>query len=191
MFMSSTLILTATTLMYCFGNAPTQEHRDLTLAERVVLDTPEVITLALTPLTRRRAAGVYEKDSVVYKRGARIVFDLVGTNTSMLTLTVKGWDTFSQNRPVLFRDGQEVGYRKGLDDVLNSKEKEPSMEIIHLKTMRLETNQAKSLEHIDLGYWYEHLAPGHYQLSTKHRFIHAGKWVESSSLTFEIGQNAN
>ncbi len=105
----------------------------------------------------------------------------------MLPLIVNGWDTFSQNRPLLFRHGQT--YRKGLDDVLKGKEKEPGMEVIHLRITRLESNQSKALEQIDLDNWYESLAPGHYQLSTRHRFVHGRKWVESSSVTFEVEPN--
>ncbi|HBB86293.1 MAG TPA: hypothetical protein DC047_01610 [Blastocatellia bacterium] len=163
-----------------------QENGGLTQAERVVLDTPEVITLELAPLYRRRAAGIYQRDSGLFKPGTRIVFELVGTNTSILKLTVRGWDTFVQNRPLLFRDGQTVEYRKGLDNVLKSKEKDSAMEVTHLTTTRLEPNQPKPLEQIDLSNWYEPLPPGHYQLSTRHRFAPGGKWVESSSVTFEV-----
>lgn len=187
--MSIKIILILAATLVCFVIAPAQEKEGLTQAERVVLDTPEVITLELAPLTRRRAAGVYQRDSGPFKRGTRIVFELVGTNTSMFPLIVNGWDTFNQNRPILFRDGQELAYREGLDDVLKGKEKEPGMEVIHLRITRLESNQPKALEQIDLDNWYEPLAPGHYQLSTRHRFVHAGKWVESSSVTFEVEPN--
>ncbi len=59
MFIKSILILAAT--LVCFVIAPAQENVNLTQAERVVLDNPEVITLELAPLTRRRAAGVYQR----------------------------------------------------------------------------------------------------------------------------------
>ena len=187
MFIKSIVLLTAT--LVCLVIALAQEKGGLTQAERVVLDTPEVITLELAPVTRRRAAGIYERNGGPFKGGAKIVFELVGTNTSILPLIVRGWDTFSQNRPLLFKDGQKVEYRKGLDDVLKSKEKEPAMEVTHPQITRLEPNQPKSLEQIDLGGWYEPLAPGHYHFSTRHRFVHAGKWVESSSVTFEVEPN--
>ncbi len=73
-----------------------QENQVLTQAQRVVPDTPEAIALELTPTTRRRSAGVYEKVSGPFKPGSKIVFELVGTNTSILSLVVYGWDTYSQ-----------------------------------------------------------------------------------------------
>jgi hypothetical protein len=163
-----------------------QENQVLTQAQRVVLDTPEVIALELTPITRRRSAGVYEKVSGPFKPGSKIAFELVGTNTSILSLVVYGWDTYSQNRLLLVRDGQEVPYRKGIDDVLKSKEKEPAMEVIHLAVTHLEPSQPKSVEQIDLSNWYEPLEPGHYQVSARHRFVHAGKWVDSASIVFDV-----
>lgn len=147
--------------------------------------------LELVPVTRRRAAGIYQRESGPFKTDARIVFELMGTNTSILPLLVRSWDTFSQNRTLLFRDGQQVGYRKGLDDVLKSKEKELAIEVLHVRITRMEPNQPKSLEQIDLGNWYEPLEPGHYQLSARHRFVHAGKWVESSTVTFEVEPKTN
>jgi hypothetical protein len=60
------------------------------------------------------------------------------------------------------------------------------MEYIHLVIAHLEPNQPKSIETIDLGDWYDSLEPGHYELSTRHRFVSAGKWVDSSSVTFEV-----
>lgn len=164
----------------------TGQEKGLTQAERIVVDNPEVIKLELTPVTQRRRARVYEKLSGPYKPSGKIAFDLLATNTSTFPLVVYGWDTFSQNRPLLFRNGQEVPYRKGLDDVLKSKDKELGMEVIHLVTTRLGPGQSTVIEKIDLNVWYDLLAPGSYELSLKHRFVQGRKWVDATSVTFEV-----
>src|SRR6185369_6901944 len=50
----------------------------------------------------------------------------------------------------------------------------------------LEPNREKIVEDLDLSYWYEPLEPGHYVLSTRHRFVQGGKWVDAASVTFEV-----
>lgn len=188
MSMKTILMLAATLIspMITVG----QESQSITQAQRVVLDTPEVIKLELTPITQRRSAGVYGKVSGPFKPGSKVSFELVGTNTSIWPLVVYGWDTYSQNRPLLFKDGQEVPYRKGLNDLLKSKEKEPAMEVIRLVITTLQPYQPKLVERIDLSNWYEPLEPGHYQFSARHRFVHGGKMVDSSSVTFRVEANA-
>lgn len=106
------------------------------------------------------------------------------TNTSMMPVLVQLIDPFFQNRPELYRDGQTVEYRKGLPEVLESKEKEPSTR--HRGTIRLEPGESTEMEYIDLNDWYEQLQPGHYQLSVRYRFGYWKKWVETNPLTFEV-----
>jgi hypothetical protein len=160
-------------------NGPTQAHR-------LVIENPEVIKLEVTPVTQRRRTGVYEKRSGPYKPGSNIAFDLLGTNTSTLPLMVYGWDTYSQNRPQLSKDGFDVPYRRGLEDVLKSKYKELGTEVIHLVTTRLEPGKPSVIEKISLNAWYETLSPGTYELSLKHRFMQSGKWVNAKPVTFQI-----
>lgn len=183
MYTRSGLILAATILSFV-GLAG--QEKGPTQAERLVVENPEVVNLALTPVTKRRRTGVYEKLSGPYKLGGRISFDLQGTNTSTFPLVVYGWDTFAQNRPLLFRNGQEVPYRKGLYEILKSKEKDAGMEIIHLVTTRLEPGQPTLIEKIDMNAWYEPLTPGSYELRLQHRFVRAGKWVDATPFTFEV-----
>jgi hypothetical protein len=189
MYIKNGSVLMAFALISAFVIATAGKNQEPTQAERVVRDNPEVILLELTPITRRRSAGVYEKVLKPFKPGSNITFELMGTNTSILPLVVYGWNTISQNRPMLFRDGQEVPYRKGLAESLKRTEKEP-MEVIHLVTTRLEPNQPKLIEKLDLGNWYEPLAVGHFQLTVRHRFVDSGKWVESTSITFELEPNS-
>ena len=154
-------------------------------AQRVVLDTPEVITLKLDPITRRVSAGVHRPLTGPFDSGGKIRFALVVTNTSLIPLTVRTWDHVAQNRPRLLRDNQEVPYREGLSEVVKQKDKEIG-DIVSMKAVTLEPNNEKTLEFVDLNDWYEPLRAGHYQLSTRHRFIQGGKWVESASITFEV-----
>lgn len=154
-------------------------------AQRVVLNTPEVITLKLDPITRRVSAGVHRPLTGPFDPGSKIRFELVATNTSLIPLIVRTWDHVAQNRPRLLRDNQEVLYREDLIEVVKQKDKEIG-DIVSIKLVTLEPNNEKTLEYIDLSEWYEPLRAGHYQLSTQHRFIQGGKWVDSASITFEV-----
>lgn len=154
-------------------------------AQQVVLDTPEVISLKLAALTRRASAGVYQQASGPFTPESKIKFALVATNTSLIPLPVRRWDQFAQNRPRLLRDNQEVPYRDGLTDLLKKKDRDTD-DIVSIVVITLAPNTEKTLEQIDLSNWYEPLQPGHYQLSTQHRFVQGGKWVDSASITFEV-----
>ena len=156
-----------------------------TQAQRVVLDTPEVIALKLVPVTRRAAAGIYKEVSGPFDEGNKIRFALVGINTSLLPLTVRRWDHYSQNRPRLLRDNQEVAYREGLGELLKKKDLETD-DIVNISVITLEPSNEKTLENLDMKDWYDPLKPGHYELSTQHRFVQGGKWVDSASITFEV-----
>lgn len=59
-------------------------------------------------------------------------------------------------------------------------------EVINVEVYHLEPNKQREIGIIDLDNWYESLEPGHYELSTRRRFVHGGKWVDSSSITFEV-----
>lgn len=155
-------------------------------AQQIVLDTPEVISLKLAGVTRRASAGVYEQVSGPFTPESKIKFALLATNTSLIPLPVRSWDQFAQNRPRLLRDNQEVPYRDGLTDLLKKKDHDTGGDIVSIVVITLAPNTEKTLEQIDLSNWYEPLQPGHYQLSTHHRFVQGGKWVDSASITFEV-----
>ncbi|HKO43548.1 MAG TPA: hypothetical protein VJU84_09665 [Pyrinomonadaceae bacterium] len=141
--------------------------------------------MELAPITQRRHAGVYEKLSGPFKPRSRIRFELVGTNNSILPLEVRRWDTLAQNKPRLFRDNQEVSYRRDIIDLLKDKHLGDS-EMVRLDVIRLAPGERKVLEYFNLNDWYEPLGPGHYELSTQHRFIQGGKWVNSAAIVFEV-----
>jgi len=161
------------------------QESQISQAQRIVLDTPEVIALKLTPVTRRTYAGAHQSVTGPFDTESKIRFTLVATNTSLMPLVVRTWDHRAQNRPHLLRDNQEVPYREGLNDLIKQKDNETG-DIVSIVGVTLEPNNEKRLENLDLNDWYEPLQPGHYQLSTQHRFIQGGKWVDSASITFEV-----
>jgi len=165
------------------------QDEKLSQAERVVLDTPEVISLKLAPITRRVSAGVKQLHAGPFDAESKIRFALVGSNTSLIPLVVRTWDYLAQNRPRLLRDNQEVPYRDGVSDILKQKDGDTG-DIISMQAITLQPNTDKTLEYLDLNAWYEPLKPGHYQLSTQHRFVQGGKWVDSASITFEVNPKA-
>ena len=160
-----------------------QENKN-SQAERIVLDTPEVIAVKLAPIMKRVSADLYKPHGGPFTAESNIKFAIVATNTSLVPLRLRSWDLYDQNRPRLLRDNQEIAYRNGLSDLL--KKKETDGDIISLNVITLEPNHEKTLEYLDLSNWYEPLQPGHYQLSTQRRFIQGGKWVDSASITFEV-----
>ena len=161
------------------------QEKQSSQAQQVVLDTPEVIKLKLAPITRRVSAGDYQPLTGPFDTETKIKFALIATNTSLIPLVVRTWDYRAQNRPRLLWDNQEVPYREGLSDLLTYKDSEIG-DIINIVAVTLDPNNEKRLEYIDLSDWYGPLKPGHYQLSTQHRFIQGGKWVDSDSITFEV-----
>ncbi len=173
-----TTILMASTLIASQESPGTQ-------SERVVLDTPEVISLKLSPLMQPVSENVNKPISGPFTTETKIKFSLVATNTTLIPLVVKKWDPFEQNRPRLLRDNQEVAYRAGLMDRLKSKDNDTG-DVISMALITLEPNREKIIEYLDLSNWYEPLEPGHYVLSTQHRFIQGGKWVDAASITFEV-----
>src|SRR5215217_2622788 len=115
------------------------QESQTTQAQRVVLDTPEVITLKLAPITRRVSAGVYQPLNGPFDLESKIRFGLVATNTSLIPLVVRTWDYRAQNRPRLLRDNQEVPYREGLSDLLTQKDSEIG-DTISILAVTLEPN---------------------------------------------------
>lgn len=167
--------------------SPTGATQDLPQAQRVVLDNPEVILLEFAPLTRRVSADVYESMSGPFKPSDTIRFNLMGTNTSLIELVVRRWDNYAQNKPSLFRDNQELPYRKDMAELIKGRHtKDSDWEPISVRGIKLSPNEPKLLQTLSLDDWYEPLGPGHYVLSTQHRFSQGGKWVESSAITFEV-----
>ena len=118
-----------------------------------------------------------------FKTDDRIMFQIILTNVSNTPILVPIGDIRKQLRPKLIRDGDPVSYRKSLDELLAQKDNEP--DFTRAKGANLGPGE-KAVTFLDLKDWYEPLKHGHYDLSVRERFIWGGRWVESSSITFEV-----
>ena len=149
-----------------------------------VISNPEVIKLEVLPRTLEMGenSSVFEKP---YTQGDRLYFRLRMTNTSMMPVEVPVGDPYTQDRPVLYKDGDVVAYRKQVSDLVEVRETQMS-EHARAWIAQLKSNESKILQRFNLYDWYEDLGPGHYQLSVKHRFQPGQSWYESSSVTFDI-----
>lgn len=183
MYVRAILIL-VTLSLFCTAS-PIHSSQELSQAQRVVLDNPEVILLEFAPLRRQVSENIIEKMSGPFKPTDAIRFNLMGTNTSLIELIVLRWDNYAQNKPRLFRDNQEVAYREDMAELIKARHTKDS-EPTSMRGIKLSPNEPKLLQTFDLADWYEPLGPGHYVLSTQHRFRQGGKWVESAAITFEV-----
>jgi hypothetical protein len=149
-----------------------------------VISNPEVVKLEVLPRTLEMGenSSVFEKP---YTQGDRLYFRLRMTNTSMMPVEVPVGDPYAQDRPVLYKDGDVVAYRKQVSDLVEVRETQIS-EHARGWIAQLKSNESKILQRFNLYDWYEDLGLGHYQLSVKHRFQPGQSWYESSSITFDI-----
>jgi hypothetical protein len=85
----------------------------------------------------------------------------------------------------LLRDGDIVPYKKEAQRSVEKALTEPPNE--SSAEMQFLPEKDYVLQRINLSDWYETLLPGHYQLTVRRRFIWEGEWVQSDSITFDIG----
>ena len=167
-------------LVLGFGRVPVDSQHKQT---PFILEHPELVELELLP----RNLELNENPEVLrapYATKSKIYFRLQATNRSLQKVTLLIIDSYVQDRPELFRDGQIVPYKKGVDELLRAKDKDPFRKLV--QDVRLDPNESKGIGFIYLNDWYERLQSGHYQLSVKHRFEPGQDWIDSSSITFEV-----
>ena len=85
----------------------------------------------------------------------------------------------------LLRDGDVVPYNKEAQLRVEKTSTEPPNDSSMFRQLPPEKDHI--LRTINLLDWYETLLPGHYQLTAKRRFVWGGEWVQSESLTFDVG----
>src|SRR6267378_6474849 len=110
-----------------YGNIP--GHSQDRSPRIYLLEHPELVRLELLP----RRLELNEDSEVLrapYPTGAKIYFRVQATNTSLQKVTLFIIDTYFQDRPELFRDGQIVPYKKGVDDLLRAKDKQPFTRLV-------------------------------------------------------------
>lgn len=119
-----------------------------------------------------------------FKEGDKIKVKVVITNSSNDPVRVPITDTYLQNRPQLYKDGDLLPYLKTIERVTQVDEAPTSF--LRTDSGILSPSTPKLVEVISLSDWYKPLKPGHYRLTVKHRFEWGGTWIESSPGTFEV-----
>lgn len=96
------------------------------------------------------------------------------------------FDTYYQNRPQLYKNGELIPYRRETAKLVESKDRDP-VTIISIRGFMLEPATTEELDALKLTDWYGPLLPGSYKLINRHRFAISGSWsAESEELIFEV-----
>jgi hypothetical protein len=146
-----------------------------------LLQKPDFITLRLAYNYLERPTDTPQS----YKVKDSISFQLLMTQSLSETIVIEqSRDPFRSTRTELFRDGDHVAYSKAAQWRIDRDDNQPpegSAAPLTLLPGRESGQTAIRLEN-----WYEPLAPGHYQLSVRKRFVWDGEWIQSNALTFEV-----
>jgi hypothetical protein len=121
-----------------------------------------------------------------YKVESNLRVKILVTNNSSTLIKALIVDTYYQNRPNLFKDGQLVSYREEVAKLVRAKDTDP--EFIRVgSVVFLSPTTTTELEELNLGDWYGSLKPGLYVLTNRHRFALNEPWSgESEKLLFEV-----
>ena len=85
----------------------------------------------------------------------------------------------------LLRDGDVVAYKKEAQEQVDRAFSEPPND--SSAPIQFLSEKDYALRRLNLSDWYQTLLPGHYQLTVKRRFVWGGEWVQSDSITFDVG----
>jgi len=139
------------------------------------------VKLALTPTNVQRPPK-----GTPYLVANKPRFTVAVTNNSSSQIRDLVLDTYYQNRPTLYKNGQLVPYRKETANLVRVKERDPVFVSIRGGAL-LEPGTTAEIEELNLTDWYEPLAPGIYKLTNRHRFQINGPWtVDSEPLVFRV-----
>src|SRR6266851_1453307 len=177
--MCNRILIIVTLVLVVSGFGVSQEKK----SPPYLLKNPQVIRLELLS----RKLELNEDPKVLlepYTTLSNIYFRVMATNTSSEQVTLSIMDQYFQNRPLLFRDGDILPYRTGVNALLAAKDKDPF--ISQTQAVNLVPDETRLIGFIYAKDWYGRLPVGHYQLSLKHRFEAGQDWVESSSITFDV-----
>lgn len=121
-----------------------------------------------------------------YKVAGELRIKLNVTNNSDEVLKALVVDTYYQNRPKLFKNGQPVAYKKGIENLVQAKDEEFTFVRVG-SVVEIQPTATAELEELKLDDWYDTLKPGSYKLINRHRFQIDAAWSGySAPLLFEV-----
>ena len=145
------------------------------------MQTNADVKLALTPTNLQRPPK-----GKPYLLGNKPRFTVMVTNNSSSQIRDLVLDTYYQNRPTLYKNGELVPYRKETANLVGVKDSDPVFVSIRGGAL-LEPATTTEIEELNLANWYEPLTSGVYKLTNRHRFQINGPWtVDSEPLLFRV-----
>ena len=143
---------------------------------------------SLTAVKIKMVPSHFQREGVKpYQVGSKGYMRVLVTNDSDQRIRVIIVDTYYQNRPKLFKDGQLLPYREEVKKLVRSKDEYP--EFVRLgSVVFLQPHTSRDLEELNLSDWYGPLEPGSYRLINRHRLEINRPWTaDSAELLFEVG----
>ena len=141
------------------------------------------VKLALTPINAQRPPK-----GKPYLLSNKPHFTVMVINNSSSQIRDLVLDTYYQNRPTLYKNGELVPYRKETARLVGVKDSDPVFVSIRGGAL-LEPATITEIEELSLASWYEPLTPGIYKLTNRHRFQINGPWtVDSDPLLFKVDE---
>jgi hypothetical protein len=157
------------------------QERNWARSEGSSVQTIADVKLALTPTNVQRPPK-----SKPYLLSNNPRFTVMVTNNSSSQIRDLVLDTYYQNRPTLYRNGELIPYRKETAKLVGEKDSDPVFVSIRGGAL-LEPATTTEIEELNLADWYEPLASGVYKLTNRHRFQINGSWtVDSQPLLFKV-----
>lgn len=122
-----------------------------------------------------------------YKSGDPIRLRIIINHSFNGPITVVDYLNLYRNLQLeLLRDGDVVPYKQEAQQGVKRTLTEPPNDGSRTTELLPEKDYTLPLR-LYLSDWYETLLPGHYQLTVKRQFVWGGAWVQSDSITFDVG----
>lgn len=169
--------------LLCVGLIPSDSQSALLASQDQEVPTREStgVTIELVPIgvDAPPEGKPYRIEKNVYLR----VFLTNNSNGIIRAIVV---DTYYQNRPRLYKNGNLVPYRESITKLVRSKDASPHFIRVGSLFLMQPTTRT-DLQELNLDDWYEPLEPGLYRLINRCRFEVRGPWsVDSEELLFEV-----
>jgi hypothetical protein len=173
-------------LVLCGSLSIAQNTEASRAKQRLLLNDPGIIQIQLAVIGSKSPSPTPDGSDVLepFREGDKIKIRVIITNNSHEIVRVPITDTYLQNGPQLYRDGELLPYLKSIEK--QKQTNEIQTDFLRTDSIVLSPGIPKAVEVLSLADWYKPLKLGHYQLTLKHRFEQGGTWIESTSVTFEI-----